>query len=150
MSPSGSRAKTAPAAAQVFGAQILHQATLNTDVAFTYAERDELGLRGLLPWRVATIEEQVELELEHVRRKTDDLEKYIGLVALHDRNETLFYGCSSTTSTNSRRSSTPRRSAKRAARSATFNAVRPACGSLPTTLTASPSCSATSAGRASG
>ena len=91
MNSNGSRAKTAPATAQVLGAQILDQAALNKGVAFTYAERDELGLRGLLPWRVATIEEQVELELEHVRRKTDDLEKYIGLVALHDRNETLFY-----------------------------------------------------------
>src|ERR1022692_1895254 len=59
-------------------------------------------------------------------------------------------GCSSTTSRNSPRSSTPRRSAKHAASSATFNAARAACGSLPTTLTASPSCSVTPAGRASG
>jgi hypothetical protein len=91
MNSSGSTATTASAPAQVPGVRILDQAGLNKDVAFTYAQRDELGLRGLLPWRVATIEEQVELELEHVRRKTDDLEKYIGLVALHDRNETLFY-----------------------------------------------------------
>ena len=91
MNSSGSKATTASAAAQVRGARVLDQASLNKDVAFSYAERDELGLRGLLPWRVATIGEQVELELEHVRRKTDDLEKYIGLVALHDRNETLFY-----------------------------------------------------------
>ncbi len=73
------------------GPEILGQPLLNKDAAFTERERDELGLRGLLPWRVATIEEQVVLELEHLRRKTDDIEKYIGLTALEDRNETLFY-----------------------------------------------------------
>jgi malate dehydrogenase (oxaloacetate-decarboxylating) len=73
------------------GPEILGQPLLNKDAAFTMRERDNLGLRGLLPWRVATIEEQVDLELEHLRRKTDDIEKYIGLTALEDRNETLFY-----------------------------------------------------------
>jgi malic enzyme len=73
------------------GPEILGQPLLNKDAAFTERERDDLGLRGLLPWRVATIDEQVVLELEHLRRKTDAMEKYIGLTALEDRNETLFY-----------------------------------------------------------
>jgi malate dehydrogenase (oxaloacetate-decarboxylating) len=73
------------------GPEVLGQPLLNKDAAFTQAERDALGLRGLLPFRVSTIDQQVTLELEHLRRKPDDMEKYIGLTALQDRNETLFY-----------------------------------------------------------
>ncbi len=73
------------------GTDLLDDPTLNKDTAFTEAERDEFGLRGLLPWRVVSIDEQVDIEMERIRRKADDLEKYIGLAALHDRNETLFY-----------------------------------------------------------
>ncbi len=76
---------------QLTGPEILGQPLLNKDAAFTERERDELGLRGLLPWRVSTIGEQVMLEVEHLRRKPDAIEKYIGLSALQDRNETLFY-----------------------------------------------------------
>ncbi len=73
------------------GADLLACAGLNKDVAFTDDERAALGLRGLLPWRVASMDEQVALEMEHLRRKADDIERYIGLAALQDRNETLFY-----------------------------------------------------------
>jgi malate dehydrogenase (oxaloacetate-decarboxylating)(NADP+) len=73
------------------GTTLLQDPTLNKGTAFTEAERDMLGLRGLLPAHIATQEEQVERVLENFRRKSTDLERYINLAALHDRNETLFY-----------------------------------------------------------
>ena len=75
----------------VRGHALLADRYVNRDSAFSEAERERYGLRGLLPPRVLTIEEQVGLELEHARRKSDDLERYIGLAALQDRNETLFH-----------------------------------------------------------
>jgi malic enzyme len=86
-----SAASAAALAVSERGRALIERPLLNKGTAFTEAERAALGLHGLLPPRVSTIDEQVALELEHVRRKTDDLEQYIGLSSLRDRNETLFY-----------------------------------------------------------
>lgn len=73
------------------GKTLLHDPALNKGTAFTEEERDLLGLRGLLPPHVFSQEEQVVRVLENLRRKDSDIEKYIFLIALQDRNETLFY-----------------------------------------------------------
>jgi malic enzyme len=73
------------------GEQILRDPSQNQDLAFTTAERRRLGVEGMLPPAVLTIEQQVAMELEHIFSKNDPLEQYIGLIALLDRNETLFY-----------------------------------------------------------
>ena len=73
------------------GSTLLNHRLLTKDFAFPPDERDAFGLHGLLPDHVMTIEEQVALELERIRRKGNALERYIGLAALQDRNATLFY-----------------------------------------------------------
>jgi malic enzyme len=76
---------------QIRGEAILRDPTRNKDAAFTPDERRCLGVDGLLPPAVQTIEQQVETSLGHIMNKSEPLEKYIGLMALMDRNETLFY-----------------------------------------------------------
>jgi malate dehydrogenase (oxaloacetate-decarboxylating)(NADP+) len=87
--PSGLSAWGSPL--QLRASALLSDPLLNKGTAFTERERDALGLRGLLPPRVFTLEEQVERSLAAVRRKADALEKYIYLTNLQNRNEVLFY-----------------------------------------------------------
>ena len=89
--PYDSIAAGRPTEVPLHGTTLLSNRLFTKDFAFTADERDAFGLRGLLPDRVMTIEEQVALELERLRRKNDALEQYIGLAALQDRNATLFY-----------------------------------------------------------
>src|SRR3569623_1117245 len=78
-------------APRMTGSQILTNQLYNKGTAFTERERDALGLTGLLPPRVFTLEEQLARSLTAMRRKPDALEKYIYLVNLQNRNEVLFY-----------------------------------------------------------
>ncbi len=63
----------------------------NKGTAFTAEERDALGLRGLLPPRVVTMEQQTARVLHNQSQKSTNIERYIHLISLLDRNETLFY-----------------------------------------------------------
>src|SRR6266446_953758 len=73
------------------GTQVLDVPILNKGTAFTEEERNELGLHGLLPPHVATLDEQVTRAYEAYKRKDDDLERHIYLRELQDTNEMLFY-----------------------------------------------------------
>jgi malate dehydrogenase (oxaloacetate-decarboxylating) len=84
-------ARGLPVAAPYGGTRLLGSRFFTKDLAFTPAERDALELTGLLPASVLSIQEQVALSLEQIRAKDDDLERYIALAALQDRNATLFY-----------------------------------------------------------
>lgn len=73
------------------GEQVLRDPIQNKDAAFTHKERTLLGIEGMLPPAVLTIEQQVEMEMARIFAKQEPLERYIGLTALLDRNITLFY-----------------------------------------------------------
>ncbi len=73
------------------GQNILKNSARNKSTAFTRQEREKHGLRGLLPYAVADLETQKMRALENMRRKAYDIEKYIFLNALLERNQVLFY-----------------------------------------------------------
>ena len=73
------------------GSLVLRSPMLNRGTAFTHAERDALGLTGLLPEGVSTIEGHLRRVYAQYLRQPDDLAKYIFLAHVRDRNEVLFY-----------------------------------------------------------
>jgi len=73
------------------GVALLRDPMLNKGTAFTEQERDALGLRGLLPAHVLTMEAQAKRVMTNLRKLPNDLEKYVALNGLHDRNEALFF-----------------------------------------------------------
>ena len=75
----------------VRGIALLRDPLLNKGTAFTEQERDTYGLRGLLPAHVLSMEAQAKRVMTNLRRLPNDLDKYVTLNALHDRNEALFF-----------------------------------------------------------
>ncbi|WEM45297.1 NAD-dependent malic enzyme (plasmid) [Photobacterium sp. DA100] len=73
------------------GTELLNDRTLNKSTAFSYEEREAFQLEGLLPPRVQTFEDQLNRVYDGFRNASTDIEKYLFLRALQDRNETLFY-----------------------------------------------------------
>jgi malate dehydrogenase (oxaloacetate-decarboxylating) len=73
------------------GVDLLNRPILNKGTAFTDDERSRLGLNGLLPPQVESLDQQAVRAYEAFRRKDDDLERHINLRSLQDANEVLFY-----------------------------------------------------------
>jgi malic enzyme len=77
--------------AHYYGARLLRHPLYNKGTAFTDKERASFGLTGLLPASVSSMEQQAKRVYHNILRKGDPLERYVGLAALQDRNEHLFY-----------------------------------------------------------
>jgi malate dehydrogenase (oxaloacetate-decarboxylating)(NADP+) len=73
------------------GFDVLRDKTLNRSIAFRRSDRDRLGLRGLLPYEVATERQMVERVMTNLERQPRDIDRYMQLSALQERNERLFY-----------------------------------------------------------
>jgi malate dehydrogenase (oxaloacetate-decarboxylating)(NADP+) len=73
------------------GNDLLRDKTLNQSIAFSRRDRDRLGLRGLLPHRLATEKQLVARVMTNLERLPRDIDRYMLLSALQERNERLFY-----------------------------------------------------------
>ena len=73
------------------GKELIHDPLLNKGSAFTPQERDELGLHGLIPPQQNTLEQQARRAHNSLLRLSEPLDKYVGLSAIQERNEHLFY-----------------------------------------------------------
>lgn len=73
------------------GQALLNDPVRNKGTAFTLEERRKYGLEGLLPQAVESLQRQLERVMQHLDAKPNDLERYVYLIGLADRNETLFY-----------------------------------------------------------
>jgi malate dehydrogenase (oxaloacetate-decarboxylating) len=73
------------------GQLLLDYAPLNKGSAFSDQERREFDLLGLLPPHVSSVEDQLLRNYENYRKTSTDLERYVFLTSLQDRNETLFF-----------------------------------------------------------
>lgn len=73
------------------GVWLLHNPATNHAAAFNREQRDALRVRGMLPYRVSSLDEQARAAIQQIRAKSTPLEQYIGMASLHDRNEVLFY-----------------------------------------------------------
>jgi malate dehydrogenase (oxaloacetate-decarboxylating) len=71
--------------------QVLHAPLVNRDAAFTTEEREKLGLVGLVPEMIDTLDDQADRAWAQFKKQPTDIEKHVYLTALHDRNEVLFY-----------------------------------------------------------
>ena len=73
------------------GMELLQDPSLNKSTAFTEAEKQSLGIVGLVPDVTETMDVQLSRVMMQLAHKTADLDRYIYLVNLLDHNETLFY-----------------------------------------------------------
>src|SRR5215212_308333 len=87
----GPAAEGYPVRIRARGRSVLSNPMLNRGTAFTHEERRALGLQGLLPSGVSTLEGQLRRVYAQYRRQPDDLGKNVYLANLRDRNEVLFY-----------------------------------------------------------